>query len=140
MVMSAVPENKDGFRARQVTRPRAQASAGLIHTVPGVAGGSVVDIVTPESLTTTSSESMSTLLRLRSLSGGETTELRRLLEIPPVGFLRLTPEVGRATVRQHLAIVTAIETGDDAAAAAAMSLHLDDVLRHSTDPTPIEEP
>ncbi len=171
-----------------------------------MAGGNFVNSVTPESLTKTLSESMSTILRLGSLSVGEITEMRRLLEIPaarsaaahrspseiaqlrrivewqrqttvddpqiagydlefhttigrasgnrllaafvsaghaaasPVGLLRVTPEVGRATVRQHLAILAAVEAGDDSGAAAAMSLHLDYVLRHSTNPTPIEEP
>ena len=128
--MSAVPEDRDGFRARQVTRPRAQveeqlkeailhgafgqgerlppetqlarqfgisrptlrealgalASAGLIHKVPGVAGGNFVNSVTPESLTKTLSESMSTILRLGSLSVGEITEMRRLLEIPAARY------------------------------------------------------
>ena len=58
----------------------------------------------------------------------------------PVGFLRITAEVGRTTVRQHMAILSAVEAGDDAGAAAAMSLHLHYVPRHSTNPSPIEEP
>lgn len=124
---SALPEGgKDGFRARQVTRPRAQveqqlkeailrgtfgqgerlppetelahqfgisrptlrealgalASAGLIHRVPGVAGGNFVNSVTPASLSKMLSEAMTTILRLGSLSVDEIAEVRGLLEIP----------------------------------------------------------
>jgi DNA-binding FadR family transcriptional regulator len=249
-MMSAVPEDKDSFRARHVTRPRAQveeqlkgailhgavgqgerlppetelarqfgisrpmlrevlgalASAGLIRKVPGLAGGNFVNSATPESLAKMLSDSMSTILRLGSLSVGEITEVRRLLETPAarsaaahispaevaalnviverqrltavddpqiagyelefhtaigrasgnrllaafvsavhavadlVGLLRITPEVGRATVRQHVSILTAVAAGDAAGAAEAMSQHLDYVLCHSSNPSPIEDP
>jgi DNA-binding FadR family transcriptional regulator len=43
----------------------------------------------------------------------------------PVTFLALSPEAGRATVRQHLAIVEAVERPDPDAAEAAMRGHLD---------------
>jgi GntR family transcriptional repressor for pyruvate dehydrogenase complex len=49
----------------------------------------------------------------------------------PVEYLEVTPEVARKTVKQHLAIVAALDAGDQARAAAAMEVHLDYVLRHS---------
>jgi DNA-binding FadR family transcriptional regulator len=43
----------------------------------------------------------------------------------PVAGLPLSPEVGRKTVRQHVAIVKAIREGDADAAGKAMTAHLD---------------
>ena len=50
----------------------------------------------------------------------------------------MTPEVGRATVKQHIAIVNAIRTGSSSGAAEAMDEHLEYVLRYSTE-TPEED-
>jgi GntR family transcriptional regulator, transcriptional repressor for pyruvate dehydrogenase complex len=51
----------------------------------------------------------------------------------PVRFLDLSPEVGKATVAQHAAIVRAIKDADPQAAARAMTKHLDylDSVRQS---------
>jgi len=51
----------------------------------------------------------------------------------PVRFLDLSPEVGKATVVQHAAIVRAIKDADPDAAARAMTVHLDylDSVRQS---------
>src|SRR6478735_588004 len=57
-------------------------SAGLIRKVPGVAGGSFVNTVTPTSLSAMLSESMDNILKLGALDVLELTELRRVLEIP----------------------------------------------------------
>jgi GntR family transcriptional regulator, transcriptional repressor for pyruvate dehydrogenase complex len=177
----------------------ALVSSGLIRKVPGVAGGSFVNTVTPDSLGRMLSESVDTILRLGTLQIGELTELRKVLEVPsarwaaahrtdadvatlhsivqkqrettiddpkipeydfefhttisqasgnrllasfvaavhgathPVEYLEVTPKVGSHTVKQHMAIVSAIEAGDGEAAAQAMETHLDYVLRHSTD-------
>lgn len=51
----------------------------------------------------------------------------------PAQYLEVTPEVGRRTVKQHMAIVAAIEAGNAASAAEAMETHLDYVLRYSND-------
>ena len=51
----------------------------------------------------------------------------------PAQYLEVTAEVGRRTVKQHMAIVAAIEAGNAASAAEAMEAHLDYVLRYSTD-------
>jgi len=48
----------------------------------------------------------------------------------PVQFLELSPEVGRETVRQHLAILGAIEQQDEAAAGEAMRRHLVYLAEH----------
>jgi GntR family transcriptional repressor for pyruvate dehydrogenase complex len=177
----------------------ALVSSGLIRKVPGVAGGSFVNSVTPDSLSRMISESVDTILRLGTLNIGELTEVRKVVEIPsarwaatnrsdedvaklheiverqrtttiddpdipqydyefhttigrasgnrllasfvaavhagtrPVEYLEVTPEVGRKTVKQHIAIVKAIEAQDPEAAASAMETHLDYVLRHSVD-------
>lgn len=50
----------------------------------------------------------------------------------PAQFLEVTAEVGRRTVKQHMMILGAIESGDKEAAAEAMQSHLDYVLRYST--------
>ena len=49
----------------------------------------------------------------------------------PAQFLEITPEVGKQTVKQHMAIVAALEAGDGERAAQAMDEHLDYVLRYS---------
>jgi len=174
-------------------------SAGLIRKVPGVAGGSFVNSVTPGSLSAMLSESMDTIVRLGSLDLDELTAMRRVLEVPaaswaathidepqlavlqkivdqqrsttiedpnivsydrdfhvtianasgnrllaafvsaiheatrPAQFLCVTPEVGRSTVRQHLAIVSALRRGSSQDAADAMEAHLDYVLRYSSE-------
>ncbi len=174
-------------------------SAGLVRKVPGVAGGSFVNSVTPDSLSRMLSESVDTILRLGTLHIGELAEVRRVLEIPsarwaaanrtdaqveslhaiieiqrtttiddpniavydlefhttigqasgnrllaafigavhggthPVEYLKLTPKVASHTVKQHMAIVAAIEAADAEGAAAAMETHLDYVLRYSAD-------
>src|SRR4029079_5880171 len=60
----------------------ALVSSGLIRKIPGVAGGSFVNTVTPDSLSQMLSESMDNLLKLGALDVLELTELRRVLEIP----------------------------------------------------------
>ena len=176
----------------------ALVSSGLIRKVPGVAGGSFVKTVTPDSLSQMLSESMDTIVRIGALTIDEITEVRRVLEIPaaqwaarnrtpedievlkevvktqktttiddpeiptydlrfhttigrasgnrlleafiaavhdathPAQFLEVTREVAKKTVRQHIAILAAIEGGDADAAGEAMREHLDFVLRYST--------
>jgi GntR family transcriptional repressor for pyruvate dehydrogenase complex len=51
----------------------------------------------------------------------------------PVRFLHLSPEVGKATVRQHLAILKAIDEQDPEAAGVAMRKHLEYLETHSND-------
>ncbi|WP_020500574.1 FadR/GntR family transcriptional regulator [Sciscionella marina] len=51
-------------------------------------------------------------------------------ETEPVHYLDLSPEVGRATVRQHHAIVTAIAAGDADAAEDAVVEHLTYLREH----------
>ena len=175
----------------------ALVSSGLIRKIPGVAGGSFVNTVTPDSLSQMLSESMDTIVRIGALSIDEITEVRRVLEIPaaqwaarnrsqadidemkrvveiqktttiddpdiptydlrfhttvgrasgnrlleafiaavhdathPAQFLDVTTVVAQKTVRQHIAIVKAIEAGDPAMAGEAMRKHLDFVLRYS---------
>lgn len=174
-------------------------TAGLIRKIPGVAGGSFVNSVNPDSLSRMLKESVGTTLRLGTLHIGELTQVRRVLEIPsarlaaenrseddldkmraiverqrtttiddpdipsydlafhetiglasgnrllaafiaavhgathPAEYLEVTTEVARKTVKQHIAIVAAIEAGNSAGAAEAMDAHLDYVLRYSTD-------
>ena len=60
----------------------ALVTAGLIRKIPGVAGGSFVNTVTPDSLSQMLSESMDNILKLGALDVLELTELRRVLEIP----------------------------------------------------------
>lgn len=177
----------------------ALVSAGLIRKIPGVAGGSFVNSVNPDSLSQMLQESMDTTLRLGTLQIGELTEVRKVLEIPsarwaaehrtedhlaelraiaerqrtttlddpeisnydrafhaligqasgnrllaafiaavhgsthPVEYLNVTREVARKTVKQHMAIVAAIESGNKNGAAEAMEEHLDYVLRYSSE-------
>ena len=174
-------------------------AGGLIRKIPGVAGGSFVMSVTPDSLSSMLSESMDTIVRLGSLDIDELTSMRRVLEVPaaswaalnrqdqqvsalhdiverqksttiddpdvvvfdrdfhvtvahasgnrllaafiaaihqatlPARFLCVTPEVGRATVKQHIAILKAIDTGSARDAAEAMDEHLEYVLQYSTE-------
>lgn len=175
----------------------ALVAAGLIRKIPGVAGGSFVNTVTPDSLSKMLSESMDTIVRIGALEIDEITEVRRVLEIPaaewaaknrtdadveamkavveqqrtttvddpdipeydlrfhtaigqasgnrllaafiasvhnathPAQFLEVTPDVARKTVKQHIAITKAIESGDPDSAGEAMREHLDFVLRYS---------
>lgn len=51
-------------------------------------------------------------------------------ETEPVHYLDLSPEVGRATVRQHKAIVDAIDKQDSAAAEVAIIKHLTYLRKH----------
>src|SRR5689334_25295441 len=55
-------------------------AAGLIRKVPGVAGGSFVNSVTPDSLSAMLSESMDTIVRLGSLDIDELPSMPRVLE------------------------------------------------------------
>src|SRR5689334_9877687 len=55
-------------------------TAGLIRKVPGVAGGSFVNSVTPDSLSAMLSESMDTIVRLGSLDIDELPSMPRVLE------------------------------------------------------------
>lgn len=176
----------------------ALVSGGLIRKIPGMAGGSFVNTVTPDSLSRMLSESVDTILRLGALDMLELTDVRRVLEVPaarlaarhrseeqvgelrsiverqrtttiddpgipgydlafhttigqasgnrllaafiaavhdathPAQYLDVTAEVGKRTVKQHMVILAAIETGDEDAAAEAMQSHLDYVLRYST--------
>ncbi|KQS68273.1 FadR/GntR family transcriptional regulator [Modestobacter sp. Leaf380] len=57
-------------------------SAGLIRKIPGVAGGSFVNSVTPDSLSRMLSESMDTIVRIGALDIAEITDVRRVLEVP----------------------------------------------------------
>jgi len=57
-------------------------SAGLIRKVPGVAGGSFVNSVTTDSLSTTLRDSVDTILRIGALDIDEITVVRHLLEVP----------------------------------------------------------
>jgi GntR family transcriptional regulator, transcriptional repressor for pyruvate dehydrogenase complex len=50
----------------------------------------------------------------------------------PAQYLDITPEVGRRTVKQHMAIVEVIEARNAVGAAEAMQAHLNYVLRYST--------
>ena len=177
----------------------ALVTGGLIRKIPGVAGGSFVNTVTPDSLSQMLSESMDTILRLGALDVTELTAVRRVLEVPAAGwaaehrdqeaietlrdvvdqqrettiddpaipaydmtfhttighatgnrllgafiaavhgsthpaqYLHVTAEVGRQTVKQHMAILAAIEAGDARTASEAMASHLDYVLQYSTD-------
>jgi GntR family transcriptional regulator, transcriptional repressor for pyruvate dehydrogenase complex len=177
----------------------ALVSAGLIRKIPGVAGGSFVNSVNPDSLSQMLRESMDTTLRLGTLQIGELTEVRKVLEVPsarwaaehrtehhlqelkailqrqrtttiddpqipeydkafhaiigqasgnrllaafigavhaathPVEYLNVTREVARKTVKQHMAIVAALEAEDGEGAATAMEEHLDYVLRYSSE-------
>ncbi len=187
--------------SRPTVREALQAlvAAGLIRKIPGVAGGSFVNGVTPDSLSAMLSESMDTIVRLGSLDLAELAAMRRVLEVPaaswaarnrddkqlsrlegiverqktttiedpeivsydrdfhvtiaracgnrllaafvsaihnstrPAQFLCVTPEVGRTTVKQHIAIVGAIRAGSPEDAAAAMEEHLEYVLRYSAE-------
>jgi GntR family transcriptional regulator, transcriptional repressor for pyruvate dehydrogenase complex len=176
----------------------ALVSAGLIRKIPGVAGGSFVNTVTPDSLSQMLSESMDTILRLGALDVAELTSVRRVLEVPaaewaakhrqqshldtlhaivqkqrdttindpdipsydlafhttighasgnrllaafiaavhesthPAQYLHVTKEVGRRTVKQHMAILAAIENQEGEAAADSMADHLDYVLKYSS--------
>jgi GntR family transcriptional repressor for pyruvate dehydrogenase complex len=175
----------------------ALVSAGLIRKIPGVAGGSFVNTVTPDSLSQMLMQSMDTIVRIGALDIAEITEVRRVLEIPaaewaarnrsdadlevmrsvvaqqrsttiddpdipeydlrfhtaigyasgnrllaafiasvhdathPAQFLDVTAEVAQKTVKQHMAIVAAIEAGDPERSADAMREHLDFVLQYS---------
>jgi GntR family transcriptional repressor for pyruvate dehydrogenase complex len=50
----------------------------------------------------------------------------------PVEYLEVTSEVARKTVKQHMAIVSALEAGSPDDAAEAMETHIDYVMRHSS--------
>lgn len=173
-------------------------TAGLIRKIPGVAGGSFVNTVTPDSLSQMLSESMDTILRLGALDVAELTSVRRVLEVPaaewaatnrrksdidtlhtiverqrkttiddpeipsydlafhttigrasgnrllaafigavhnathPAQYLTVTEEVAHRTVKQHMAILRAIEDQEPEAARDAMASHLDYVLQYSS--------
>jgi len=50
----------------------------------------------------------------------------------PARYLEVTPEVARNGVKQHIAILAAIEAGNADEAAACMEVHLEYVLKYST--------
>ncbi len=50
----------------------------------------------------------------------------------PVSFLQLSEKVGRETVKQHVAILRAIEAGDPEAASREMATHLEYIKENST--------
>jgi GntR family transcriptional regulator, transcriptional repressor for pyruvate dehydrogenase complex len=77
-------------------------AAGLIRKIPGVAGGSFVNSVTPDSLSSMLSESMDTIVRLGSLDVDELTSMRRVLEVPAASWAALNRE------DDHLATLHAI--------------------------------
>ncbi len=176
----------------------ALVTGGLIRKIPGVAGGSFVNTVTPDSLSQMLSESMDTILRLGALDVTELTSVRRVLEVPaaelaaqnreqsqldtlqeivdkqrtttisdpeipsydlafhttighasgnrllaafigavhdsthPAQYLEVTKEVAHRTVKQHMAILSAIRNGKAEAARDAMATHLDYVLQYSS--------
>ncbi len=60
----------------------ALVTSGLIRKIPGVAGGSFVNTVTPDSLSRMLSESMDTIVRIGALDIDEITSVRRVLEVP----------------------------------------------------------
>ncbi len=64
----------------------ALVSAGLIRKIPGVAGGSFINTVTPESLSKSLGESMDTIMRLGTLEIAELTQVRRMLEVPAARY------------------------------------------------------
>ena len=64
-------------------------SGGLIRKIPGVAGGSFVKTVTPDSLSQMLIESMDTIVRIGALDIAEITEVRRVLEIPAAQWAAL---------------------------------------------------
>ena len=176
----------------------ALVSAGLIRKIPGVAGGSFVNTVTPDSLSRMLGESMDTILRLGALDVAELTSVRSVLEVPaaewaasnredshietlrsivdrqrettindpdipsydlafhttigrasgnrllaafisavhdathPAQYLKVTEEVARRTVKQHMAILAAIEDQKPQEARDAMASHLEYVLQYSS--------
>ena len=57
----------------------------------------------------------------------------------PAQYLDVTPEVGRDTVKQHLAILAAVEDQDPQEAARAMALHLEYVRQYSVHSAPDSE-
>ncbi|OZD11625.1 FadR family transcriptional regulator [Rhodococcus sp. 06-156-3C] len=85
---SKLPPETELAQLFAVSRPTvrealgALVSGGLIRKIPGVAGGSFVNTVTPDSLSQMLSESMDTIVRIGALDIAEITEVRRLLEIP----------------------------------------------------------
>jgi len=84
----------------------ALVTGGLIRKIPGVAGGSFVNTVTPDSLSQMLSESMDTILRLGALDVTELTSVRRVLEVPAAGWAAQNREatdieVLRSVVRQQ---------------------------------------
>lgn len=63
---------------------RALATAGLISTSPGAAGGSFVEGIDHHSLAERFGESVANVVQLGTLSYEEVAEVRRLLEVPSV--------------------------------------------------------
>jgi DNA-binding FadR family transcriptional regulator len=53
----------------------------------------------------------------------------------PLTFIDISPEVGRQTVRHHIAIVAAISAQDPDRATAAMNKHLDYLREHVAAPS-----
>jgi DNA-binding FadR family transcriptional regulator len=83
-----LPSEADLSREFQVSRStvrealRVLASEGLISKVPGAGGGSFVQKVDHESLTSLISGSLETILKFGSLTMDEINDVRRMLEVP----------------------------------------------------------
>ncbi len=80
----------------------ALVSSGLIRKMPGVAGGSFVNTVTPDSLSQMLSESMDTIVRIGALDIEEITEVRRVLEVPAAEW------AARNRTDEHLAVMKSV--------------------------------
>ncbi|RSM80933.1 FadR family transcriptional regulator [Kibdelosporangium aridum] len=83
-----LPSEAELSREFQVSRStvrealRVLASEGLISKVPGAGGGSFVQKVDHESLTSLISGSLETILKFGSLTMDEINDVRRMLEVP----------------------------------------------------------
>jgi len=198
-----LPAEAELARMLSVSRPtvrealRSLVAAGLVAKTTGASGGSFVQTLNHESLSTALYDSMEVILRLGSVDLAEIADVRTMLEVPaarlaaqhrtdehlerlirvvghqkqitledphvvaldmsfhsviaeasgnrvlaafipalhqttrPVRFLRLSPEVGQATISQHRAIIEAIRSGDPDQAGDAMRRHLEYLQRFS---------
>ena len=104
-----LPSETDLAQQFGVSRPTVRealgslVTAGLIRKIPGVAGGSFVNSVTPDSLSTMLGESMDNIVRLGSLDIDELTAMRRVLEVPAASWAAES-----ATAPSHLALLEGI--------------------------------
>ena len=87
-----LPSETDLAQQFGVSRPTVRealgslVTAGLIRKIPGVAGGSFVNSVTPDSLSSMLGESMDNIVRLGSLDIDELTAMRHVLEVPAASW------------------------------------------------------